>query len=332
MGYEPFTNNYAQDTAAIARVYARQAAKRARVNAQMSNGNTVMGALTTECCSDPNAGLSTWLGGGDPSTAALVSSAAIASLVPGTPATTAVQPITGTAVSSPSGAAGPTTAPAVSPWPLTPNDILTGTRGWVMQGNGRPFPKAPLSRSARRSIAHAYPNYGPTMDLRSLVPPCPCFSNAAPVVIPAPVVVTPAPNPTPAPQPAPGNCPYPGCSTGNVCLDLVTGCVSNSQVDPAQVLACTKAGYGTFGNSGAWLSAIMLGCGGTLPYLGTPLPNPPQASGSMSAQLTTANNAGVAATQKARGMSGLGQDDSSQFGGFLAVVAMFGIVVWAMRK
>jgi hypothetical protein len=329
MGYEPFTNNYAANVQAQQNVFARQAAKRARINAQMQNGNTVMGALTTECCSDPNAGLNTWMGGGDAATV----SAAIASLVPGTPAATAVQPITGTAAASPSGVNGPTTSgPPVSPWPLTPNDILTGTRGWVMQGNGRPYPKPPLSKAARRKMAHAYPNYGPTMALQSLVPPCPCFSNAQPVVIPAPAVVTPAPNPTPAPQPAPGNCPYPGCSTGNVCLDLVTGCVSNSQVDPAQVLACTKAGYGTFGNSGAWLSAIMLGCGGNLPYLGTPLPNPPQASGAMSAQLTTANNAGVAATQKARGVSGLGQDDGSQFGGFLAVIAMFGIVVWAMKK
>jgi hypothetical protein len=112
--------------------------------------------------------------------------------------------------------------------------------------------------------------------------------------------------------------------------------VSNSQVDPAQVLACTKAGYGTFGNSGAWISAIMLGCGGNLPFLGTPLPNPPQATGGMMAQLGTSNAAGVAATRKARGMGGLGQDDPSNIGGFLggflAVMGMFGIVVWAMRK
>ena len=76
----------------------------------------------------------------------------------------------------------------------------------------------------------------------------------------------------------------------------------------------------------------MLGCGGNLPFLGTPLPNPPQSSGSMAATLTAANDAATTASRKARGMSGLGQDDGSQFGGFLAVVAMFGIVVWAMRK
>jgi hypothetical protein len=49
--------------------------------------------------------------------------------------------------------------------------------------------------------------------------------------------------------------------------------------------------------------------------------------------LSTANAAGVAASQKARGMSGLGQDDStSQMWGFLAVLAVSGIVVWASRK
>lgn len=319
MGYEPFTNNYTSpDPQKLAAIYARQASRRAQVNAQMTNGNQVMGALVTDCCSDPAYG-----GQGYTDS----TSSDIASLVSGTPATTAVIPITGTAASSPSSSGSPFSGP------LTPVDILTGSRGWRQQPNGKPWPRPRLPRSAQRRLANAYPNYGATVDMLSLVPACPCFSAAPPVSIPVPVVSVPPPNPTPAPQPPPGNCPYPGCSTGNVCLDLVTGCVSNSQVDPAQVLACTKAGYGTFGNSGAWLSAIMLGCGGNLPYLGSPLANPPQASGSMSAQLTAANAAGVAASRTARGMSGLGQDDSgSQFGGFLAVVTMFGIVVWASRK
>jgi hypothetical protein len=318
MGYEPFTNNYAADVQGQNNVAMRQAARRARINALMTNGNQVLGALTTECCSDPAYGGQSWIGGA--ATPVNSVSSAVASLVPGTSATSAAS------------STGAASSPPVSQWPLTPNDILTGTRGWSMQPNGKPWPRPLLPKSMQRRIANAYPNYGPTNDLLSLVPPCPCFSNAQPVVIPAPAVVTPAPNPTPAPQPPPGNCPYPGCSTGNVCLDLVTGCVSNSQVDPAQTLACTKAGYGTFGNSGAWLSAIMLGCGGNLPYLGTPLANPPQASGSMAAQLTSANNAGVAATQKLRGMSGLGQDDGSQLGGLLAIVAAAGILVWASKK
>lgn len=332
MGYQPFTNNYTSpDPNRLAAIYARQANRRAQINAQMTSGNQVLGALTTECCSDPAYGGNSWIGGGDPSTDPTVTSAAIASLVPGTPASTAVQPITGTAGSTPSSA-------PLTTGPLTPVDILTGTRGWRMQQNGKPWPHPRMTRGQQRRLANQYPDYGPTVALRSLVPDCPCFfSSASPVAIAVPALTTPAPNPTPAPSnipvPAASACPYPNCSTGNVCLDLVTGCVSNSQVDPAQVLACTKAGYGTFGNSGVWLSPIMLGCGGNLPWLGTPLPNPPQASGSMSAQLTAAINAGSAAARQARGLSGLGQDDgTSNVGGFLAVMAMFGIVVWAIRK
>jgi hypothetical protein len=154
------------------------------------------------------------------------------------------------------------------------------------------------------------------------------------VVIPVPKVL-----PNPSPNPAAGiiapaqNCPYPACSSGNVCLDLITGCVSNSQVTQAQVEACTEAGYSTFGNSGSWLSAILMGCGTNLPYLGMPLPNPPQATGSMEFQLATLNAAGVAASNKARGVSGFGQTDSgSGFGGLLAILAISGIVVWASRK
>jgi|GEM_PF-3647275 len=328
MGYEPFTNSYiSPDPNALARIAARAGARAQRVANQMANGNAVLGGLVTECCADPNAGLNSWMGGDDVSTA-------IASLVPGTPASTAVQPLTGTAGSTPS--ANATAGPGAS-GPLTPVDILTGTRGWHMQPNGRPWPRPRLTQAQRKKIALAYPDYGPTRTLRNIVPDCPCFGNGAPIAIAVPGVSIPAPNPTPAPSnvpvPAAAECDYPGCSTGNVCLDLITGCVSNSQVDPAQALACTKAGYGTFGNSGVWLSPIMLGCGRNLPYLGTPLPNPPQASGAMSAQLTAAINAGAAAAKQARGLSGLGQDDStSNVGGFFAVMAMFGIVVWAIRK
>ncbi len=324
MGYQPFTNNYTSpDPSKLAAIYARQAAKRAFIANQMNGGNQLMGALTTECCSDPAYGGQSWIGGGDPST----DPTSLASLLPGTPASAAVLPST-----SP---AAPSTGPyPPASFPLTPVDILTGTRGWNQQPNGKPWPRLRLPRSLQRQIANAYPNYGPTSDLQSLVTPCPCFGSGAPVVIPVPPALNSVPpNPTPAPAPARGNCPYPGCSTGNICLDLITGCVSNSQVTQAQVEACTEAGYSTFGNSGSWLSAILLGCGGNLPYLGAPLPNPPQATGSMEFILSTANAAGVAASQKARGMSGLGQDDStSQMWGFLAVLAVSGIVVWASRK
>ena len=287
-----------------------------------------MGQLTTECCSDPAYGGQGYYD--DPSYSSAETSAAIASLIPGTPASTAAVPTSGV---SPAAVPTPSSAGSGIPSvPLTPNDILSNTRGFPRRADGRPWPRALISNRYAASRASAYPDYGATPTIRSLVPDCPCFGTGPAVVMAVPPILPPptaSPNPTP---PAP-KCPYPGCSTGNVCLDLITGCVSNSQVTQAQVEACTEAGYSTFGNSGAWLSAILLGCGTNLPYLGAPLPNPPTATGAMENILSMANAAGAAASSAARGMSGLGQDDStSQVGGFLAIVAVAGILVWASKK
>jgi hypothetical protein len=103
----------------------------------------------------------------------------------------------------------------------------------------------------------------------------------------------------------------------------VTGCVLNSQIDTAQQTACALANYGVFGNKGLFLAEILHGCQPPK-YLGTPLPNPPPATPDMMAQI----NAVVAK----KGVSGLGQVDCSNVGGFLAIVGLFGIVVWATRK
>lgn len=311
--YVPFTNDYSSDVAGQTRILARQAAKRAQINTIFSQNNNVMGELTTECCSDPAYGGQGYYD--DPSYSSADTTAAIASLVPGT-ATGVTSPITPPASGIPS-------------VPLTPVDILTNTRGWPRRADGRPWPRPRVSNKFARRIASAYPDYGPTNQSRLLMPDCPCFGGGPPMVIPVPQVTN---VPTNSPNPAAPSCPYPRCSTGNVCLDLITGCVANSQVTQAQVEACTKAGYSTFGNSGAWLSAIMLGCGGNLPYLGAPMPNPPTATGAMYATLNPAIAAGSAASSKARGMGGLGQMDGSNLGGFLAVMGLFGIVVWAIRK
>ena len=310
MAYTPFSNDYSPDVAGQQRIQARQAARRQAVAQMMANGNQVIGALVTECCSDPAYDGQAYY---DDSSA----SSLAASLVPGTPAT-AASPVVGIM------------QPSV---PLTPVDILTNSLGFPVRPGGGRWPRPRIPASYMRRAAAAYPNYGATINGRSLVPNCPCNGRNQPnvVSVPQPPVTVGTPMPVP---PAPvQNCPYPGCSTGNVCLDLITGCVSNSQVTQAQVEACTQAGYSTVGNSGSWLSAILLGCGNNLPYLGAPLPNPPQATGSMQFILAQANAAGVAASSKARGMGGFGQtDEGSNIGGFLAVMGMFGIVVWAMRK
>src|ERR1700678_124602 len=111
MGYEPFTNNYSADVQAQNNVAMRQAARRARINALMTNGNALLGALTTECCSDPAYGGQSWIGGGDAATPVNSVSSAVASLVPGTSATSAASS-TG-AASSPSGAPPTLTSRAV---------------------------------------------------------------------------------------------------------------------------------------------------------------------------------------------------------------------------
>jgi hypothetical protein len=306
MGYVPFTNDYSslRTPAFVAAEMARLNARQTAVANIMANGNQVMGELVTECCSDPAFGGQGFY-----------------------PAGVALGP------TSPGGDVAALTA-AMAVYPLTPVDILTGTNGFPVRANGRQWPRPRLSDKNRRARINAYPNFGAGVEASRLVPPCPCFSAAPPVALPVPVMVTPAPAAAPAPVPAPGpqNCPYPACSTGNVCLDLVTGCVSNSQVDPTQTQACALANYPVFGNSGAWLSAIMLGCGTNLPRLGTPLPNPPQADPSMYPTLKAAIIAGGMATSKARGTAGFGQVDSSNVGGFLAILGLFGIVVWANRK
>jgi hypothetical protein len=301
MGYIPFTNDYSslRTPAFVAAEVARVNARTAAVSNLMANGNALMGTLVTDCCSDPAYGGQGFYDPNSPSAAAT----ALTPSAPGSPAT-------------PTGAAVPA---GVSLWPLTPPDILSGSNGFQLRANGRPWPRPRLPMSNRRQRINAYPNFGgPSVEASpALVPPCPCFSNAAPIPIAVPAIV-PAPVPAAAPA-SPAACPYPACSTGNVCLDLVTGCVVNSQIDPGQQQACAVANYGVFGNRGTFLAAVSQGCK-PLPYLGTPMPNPPQADPSMRALMNS------------KGLGGLGQTDPSNVGGFLAIVAMFGIVVWATKK
>ncbi len=302
MAYVPFDPSYTplRSPAYVAAELARRTAVQSRVNDIITQGNAVMGGLVADCCSDP-----AYAGQGfyDDSTGAY-----------GTPGSTASNPMA--------------VLPAPGSYPLTPVDIINGGNGFPVRADGKPWPRPRLPRSERQRRIAAYPNLVPEVDTRSLVPPCPCLSSAPPVPIRVPAVAPPsAPRATPTPLPAPPtSCPYPACSTGNVCLDLVTGCVLNSQVDPQQQQACALANYGVFGNQGQWFGRVWRSCQPPQ-YLGTPLPNPPQADPSMRAKISAA----VAPLTGA----GLGQVDTnplSGIGGLLAVVGMFGIVVWANRK
>jgi hypothetical protein len=303
MAYVPFDPSYSslRTPSFVAAETSRTNAQRSWVGNAIDGGNALMGNLIANCaCTNPAFGGQSYYGG-DPTD--VISN----SLVPSGGAATATDPDTAALVA------------AASTYPLTPVDILTGTYGFPMRKDGRAWARPRLPGSVGRRRANSYPNLGPAFDTSKLVPPCPCFSSAAPVPITVPMMVpTPAPAPTPAAPAAP--CPYPACSTGNVCLDLVTGCVLNSQIDPGQQQACALANYGVFGNRGTFLGEIIHSCPSP-PYLGTPLPNPPQADPSMMALMNS------------KGLSGLGQTDgTSGVGGFVAILAMFGIVMWATKK
>jgi hypothetical protein len=170
MGYQQFTNDYTG-----ARTPAYVAAETARINARkqsvanvMQSGNAVMGGLVTECCSDPAYGGQSFFGASAP-----------ASLVPSTDAVAA-----GTSSSNPDVAA---LSAALANVPLTPVDIITGTYGFPLRRNGRPWPRPRLPGRFQRAWANGYPNVPGTADeLRKLVPPCPCGpSTASMVMVPA---------------------------------------------------------------------------------------------------------------------------------------------------
>jgi hypothetical protein len=298
MAYVPFTNDYSSQRtpAYVAAELAKRTAVQSRVNDIITGGNAAMGGLIADCCSDP-----AFAGQGfyDDSLGVFA-----------TPGSTATDPMA--------------VLPAPGSYPLTPVDILTGTYGFPTRIDGKPWPRPLIPRRFRSEVVNSFPNIGPARQASRLVPPCPCFSTAAPVMLPVPVVATPPPIAVPVPAAPAKKCFYPDCSTGNVCLDLDTGCVLNSQVTQDQVLACTLAGYGSFGNMAYFVADVMQGCQPPK-YLGTPLPNPPQATGSMifDIQKVTAK----------KGVSGFGQvEEGSNVGGFFAIVALAGIVVWGMRK
>lgn len=320
----------------------------ARVGRQFVNGNNILGGLVADCCSDVSRGGQGYtdddtclVGAIDPNTGNVIagcdSNGGIQSLIPGTPVSTAV-------VSSPAGSTTGSSQTAAAPPPsyaLTPVDLITGTKGFQLSRSSAPWPRRPIL--GRAPVSRNYPDYGPMASATSMMPRCPCFSQAPPIVVAAPVIVTPAPASAPAPAPAPAS-PAPAavnCRTSNVCMDLANACIAVTQVSDAQVQACASAGYGLFGSRDVWRANLsLLQQMGPLPYYGDVNLDPPPAAASMQQWGVPGSNIPsgfapgpyVPTPYLTAGMSGLGQDDSSNVGGFLAVVAMFGIVVWAMKK
>lgn len=157
-------------------------------------------------------------------------------------------------------------------------------------------------------------------------------SGTCPVIVPlvTAIPIPPAPQPAPnvpsaGPQPAtpaaPAASALPDCRTGNICLDIMNGCVLPGQVSPEQLQACAQAGYSGNRNLYPAIAAAGGAEGGT--FFGTPDPNPTPYTGS--------------------GMSGFGQtaaqqSNSALFGGIfesimtaIATAAAIGIL-WKGRK
>jgi len=183
MGYTPFTNDYStlRTPAYVANELARRTAEQSRVNDIVVGGNRVMGGLVADCCSDP-----AFAGQGfyDPNSPGDGSPGTIPAGAYGFPVPAGYDPLS----------VLPT--PGV-PYALTPVDILTGSYGFPIRRDGRPWPRPRLPRRNWKALVAAYPNYTEAgVEVRGLVPPCPC-NAPAPIPLAAPVVMnTPAPHET----------------------------------------------------------------------------------------------------------------------------------------
>jgi hypothetical protein len=150
-------------------------------------------------------------------------------------------------------------------------------------------------RSMLDQLRDSISNFGSCPTTRVIA--VPTLAPSAPVAAPAPVAAAP-PVGVPAAPAVPGwTCPPQSlCRTGNVCLDMKRGCVMSSQVSLEQMAACSAAGYA--GNEDFF--PCLVPQGPNLPYLGTPMPNPPPYSSVASQDVLPPSS------QNWRGLSGLG--------------------------
>lgn len=234
-----------------------------------------------------------WSGGNGtlPVTAGAVTAAADqASAASSAAASSAAAGVAAPVVSSSPASATPTAAP-------TP----AGVPGWA-PGNlprGAGFGRG---RANRRISQSGYYLRGGLVEqlgqsIRNFTCPQPTRVLTVPAVAPAASaapVAPPAVVPSPAPAAAPACPPQSACMTGNICLDLKRGCVSSNQLSSQQLQACAEAGY-----EGLELFFPCVLANPNLPYLGTPMPNPPPYSSVESQDVPPSGNWNT-------GLSGLG--------------------------
>lgn len=152
---------------------------------------------------------------------------------------------------------------------LLPNINDAGFWAWA----NSPLPTH-ITGGARRMRGKNAARYGNQPAQQDQTPPSGC-PIVVPLVTAIPIPATPAvsmPAPAPAAAPTPGAAPLPDCRTGNICLDIMNGCVLSSQVDPAQLLACSQAGYA--GNRNLYPAIAAAGGAGGGAYMGFPDPDP----------------------------------------------------------
>lgn len=195
----------------------------------------------------------------------------------------------------------------------------------ILPGGGAGFraPQGESGFSRRRRYTNRVPASagaaGPSGTCPVIVPlvtaiPIPPASSIQPPATPASARTTNTP-------PTPATSPLTDCRTGNICLDIMNGCVLPGQVSPEQLQACAQAGYS--GNRNLYPAIAAAGGAEGGAFFGTPDPNPTPYTGS--------------------GMSGFGQSPAQQsnsalFGGIfesimtaVATAAAIGIL-WKGRK
>jgi len=144
-----------------------------------------------------------------------------------------------------------------------------------------------------------------------------CLPRMVPVskVVALPVIVTPAASPAATLDPN-------SCTTGNLCLDLLNGCVSSTQVTPEQQLACSLAGYAGNRNRYPAIAALP-----NKPFLGSvdlhPVRYDPVGMGDVSAPLTPGSSLDFSPSGSLLGgFIGLQVPNWLLYGGTLAVLAI----------
>ncbi len=123
--------------------------------------------------------------------------------------------------------------------------------------------------SACQNKAKTYPLGNVQAEARRMIPPCPCASPMSCECGPPLKIEKPIAKPAFKLTDVLGPQPAKNCRTNNICRDIRSGCVNQSQVSKAQSFACSKAGWeGSWGVYGPVING---------PYLGDVdlNPNPP---------------------------------------------------------